>query len=78
MKTIQRSILLIATILIIYFASANSAPCIIVFSDMVFRRICGKFNFRRVAIFAVCSAKGLGDFLQRNIKSVGRPDACPA
>lgn len=43
---------------------------IIVFSDMVFRRICGKFNFRRIAIFTVRPAKGLGNFLQRNIKSV--------
>ena len=44
--------------------------CIIVFPDMVFRRICGKFNFRRIAIFTVRPAKGLGNFLQRNIKSV--------
>ena len=42
----------------------------IVFSDMVFRRICRKFNLCRVAIFAVRPAKGLGNFLQRNIKSV--------
>ena len=43
---------------------------IIVFPDMVFRRICGKCNLRRIAIFAVCPAKGLGDFPQWNIKGV--------
>ena len=37
---------------------------IIVFLDMIFRRIGGKSNLRRVVIFAVCPAKGLSDFLQ--------------